>query len=145
MIMKEQFPCATCKGGCCGGVPISTKRLKIICDYLNTLPQTELKRLATQHRKDGDCAFLDITNYRCSIYSVRPWVCQAFGHIKKLQCPMVPALSQWLSPYEEDAEFEKEFRSGFALRSSEFNWENANLKGTSTPAFWFCNLPPYIK
>jgi len=64
---------------CCGPVPIPAARLPKIREHLNALPAEERRRLAKQERGELDCGFLDKDNYRCTIYPVRPWVCEAFG------------------------------------------------------------------
>jgi len=46
-----QFPCATCKCECCGGVPIFKAELKEVLAYLRSLPASEIKRLASQDRE----------------------------------------------------------------------------------------------
>jgi Fe-S-cluster containining protein len=79
-----------CKADCCGYVPIpedlwekhkakaQREYKEIPWDDTHVLPLTE----------DLNCPFLDI-NYKCVIYSDRPWLCQVFGtkEIQGLKCP----------------------------------------------------------
>lgn len=86
------------------------------------MPRTERKRLSKQRRGPLDCGFLDIENHRCAIYPVRPWVCEAFGRVKGMQCPKVSGLVQIIPEFMQDAMFRAEYESGTALFSKNFDW-----------------------
>jgi Fe-S-cluster containining protein len=74
------FPSMTCEkfcGDCCGPVFVSDKQLKRIQQYIaqhNIVPKDQ--GLTCPFYQRGVCA----------IYEVRPRICQAFGHVPKLQC-----------------------------------------------------------
>lgn len=64
-------------GDCCGPVPASPEELAAIRQYVTEhgiVPRSQGLR----------CPFFD--GARCSIYPVRPTLCQAFGHTDKLRC-----------------------------------------------------------
>lgn len=86
------------------------------------MPQAEQKRLAAQKRRKIDCKFLDKENYRCAVYPVRPWVCEAFGRVEKMRCPKASGIVEIIPPFLEDANFTVEYESGTAGDSSQFSW-----------------------
>jgi Fe-S-cluster containining protein len=90
--------------------------------YVQTMPKAERKRLAAQKRDKSDCGFLDKANYRCAIYPVRPWICEAFGRIKGMQCVQVTGLVQIIPSFLEETGRTEEYKSGVAGISNHFNW-----------------------
>lgn len=46
----------------------------------------ERSRLKNQKRDKFTCPLRDIEKKRCSVYGVRPKVCQLFGHVAQLRC-----------------------------------------------------------
>ena len=120
--MNESFPCSTCKALCCGPVELSRDRMEKICAYLTTMPKTERKRLARQKRSVLDCRFLDKKNHRCAIYPVRPWICEAFGKVETMPCPMLSGPVQAMPLFLEDEGFKAEYASGKVGDSSRFDW-----------------------
>jgi uncharacterized protein len=120
--MIEELPCTQCRALCCGPVPLSHDRLETIRDFVKKLPFDERKRLARQHRHMFDCAFLDKKNYRCAIYPVRPWICEAFGRTPGLPCIKTGDMVQQIPQFLANDRFEIEYRSGKVGTSSRFNW-----------------------
>jgi Fe-S-cluster containining protein len=103
-------------------VPLSRDRLGKIKAYVQTMPKTERKRLAAQKRGQVDCRFLDKASYRCAIYPVRPWLCEAFGRVGRMQCPKTVGLVEAIPSFLEDAQFSVEYESEIAENSSQFDW-----------------------
>lgn len=122
--MIESFPCATCEAACCGPVALSADRMEKILAFVRAMSQAERKRLAAQKRRPIDCRFLDKKNYRCVIYPVRPWVCEAFGRVKGMQCQKLSGLVQILPAFLEDTGVDAEYESGIVGNSCEFDWPN---------------------
>jgi uncharacterized protein len=122
-MMVEQLPCASCTAMCCGPVPITEARLEKILDHLRTISAEERQRLAKQERGELDCGFLDKDNYRCTIYPVRPWVCEAFGRVDGLVCPKVERLVQIIPAMTADQEMKKEIATPVVAASHEWNWK----------------------
>ena len=103
-------------------MPLSCDRLEKIKAYVQKMPKAERKRLAAQKRGPVDCRFLDKANYRCAIYPVRPWLCEAFGRVERMQCPKTVGLVEIIPPFLEDAQFSVEYESEIAGNSSQFDW-----------------------
>jgi len=122
MITTKSFPCSTCDALCCGPVPLSRDRLEKIKAYIQAMPKDEQKRLAAQKRSKVDCKFLDMKHYRCAIYPVRPWLCEAFGRVERMRCSEVSGLIEVIPPFLEEAQFLVEYESEPAGDSSQFNW-----------------------
>jgi len=101
----KEFPCATCKSECCSGIPLVDSELNDIVNYLDTLPRAALKRLARQRRDPTMCMFVDTEHWRCSVYSVRPWLCRMFGKIPRLKCDYAPERIHDIPPEQAEAEF----------------------------------------
>ena len=120
--LNKSFPCSSCTALCCGPVALSRDRLEKIFAYLRTMPKAERKRLAKQKRDSLDCGFLDKANHRCSIYPVRPWVCETFGRVKGMKCPMTLFPVAAMPEFIEETEFAAEYKSGEVGDSSHFNW-----------------------
>jgi Fe-S-cluster containining protein len=93
-----------------------------ILAFVRAMPQVERERLAKQKRRPIDCGFLDMESSRCAIYSVRPWICEAFGRVKGMQCPKLSGLVQILPPFLEDTGEDAEYESGIVGNSSEIDW-----------------------
>lgn len=103
---------------------MSASRLQAILAYLKGLPRKEIKRLWRQKRDGYDCQFLDVETNRCSVYQLRPPVCQVFGYAPGLQCPHAtgPVLVKIMSFAEARAKMEAE--ADVALISTEFRWKD---------------------
>jgi hypothetical protein len=66
-------------GQCCGPVPVTAPEKAAIERFL--------ARTGVKGRADAgplECPFYD---GKCTIYPVRPFICQAFGHTPRLVCP----------------------------------------------------------
>lgn len=124
----ERLPCASCTAMCCGPVPISRARLQMVYEHLRTIPQEERRRLAKQKRGDLDCGFLDKDNYRCTIYPVRPWVCEAFGRVEGMQCPKVDQLVQIIPSIVADAQMREEASTPIVASSDRWNWKKMGFE-----------------
>ena len=122
MTTLDTLPCSSCTALCCGPVPLSRDRLKKIKAYVQKMPKAERKRLAAQKRGPVNCRFLDKANYRCAIYPVRPWLCEAFGRVERMRCPKTVGLVEIIPPFLEDAQFSVEYESEVAGNSSQFDW-----------------------
>jgi Fe-S-cluster containining protein len=97
--------------------------MEIILDFLKKLPKEERGRLAAQERSRMDCRFLDMDNYRCSIYAVRPWICEAMGRVENLPCPKSETIVQIIPKIVEDMNFEREYEGGIECFSTDFDWD----------------------
>lgn len=126
--MIEQLPCASCTALCCGPVQITIERLWKIREHLRTLPMAGRKRLARQRRGELDCCFVDRDNYRCTIYPVRPWVCEAFGRTEGLECPKLGRLVQILPCILVDTKAKEEMNTPIAGISNDWNWRTMEFK-----------------
>lgn len=120
--MNETLPCSTCTAKCCGPVPLAKERMKIIGDYLDTLPQERIDQLRNQYRSPLTCSFVDMSNYTCAIYPVRPEICKAFGRIEKLICPVVGHVVNPLLPILADVAMTTDQKSGLVGYSSGFSY-----------------------
>lgn len=72
--------CSNC-GECCSDfLPISSKELKIIKDYVKLHDIKECKNQAFLLDKSIDltCPFRDNINKKCNIYKIRPQICRHF-------------------------------------------------------------------
>jgi Fe-S-cluster containining protein len=103
-------------------VPLSRDRRGKIEAYVQTLPEAERRRLAAQTRGEFDCRFLDKADHRCAIYPVRPWICEIFGRVEKMPCPLAPDLVNILPSFLEETGLIEEYKSEAAGNSSSFNW-----------------------
>jgi hypothetical protein len=112
---------------CCGPVSITPPRLVKIREHLRTMPAAERKRLAKQKRDELDCGFVDKNTYRCTIYPVRPWVCEAFGRTEGLVCPKLGRLVQILPAILVDTGAEKELQSGVVGISNCWDWRKMDF------------------
>ena len=92
------------------------------------MPAEERRRLAKQERGELDCGFLDKDNYRCTIYPVRPWVCEAFGRVDGLVCPKVDKLVQIIPPMVEKEQIEKEIATPIVASSDRWNWKTMDFE-----------------
>jgi Fe-S-cluster containining protein len=126
--LAETLPCATCPAACCGPVPISAPRLARILAYLRTLPRREIKRLMHQEREPLVCHFVDTATYRCSIYELRPQVCQMYGHTEGLECPKVGHLVQILPADEVKRRMRMEVQEKIVMDSTDFRWQTVLKK-----------------
>lgn len=48
------------------------------------------ERLKNQKRDRLTCPLRDIEKKRCSVYSVRPKICELYGYVEGLRCPNNP-------------------------------------------------------
>jgi hypothetical protein len=126
-MIVEQLPCSSCTAMCCGPVPISEARLGKIYKHLSAMPAEERGRLAKQERGYLDCGFLDKENYRCTIYPIRPWVCEAFGRVEKMVCPKVERLVQIIPPIVEKAKMQVEAATPIVATSDRWNWKRMDF------------------
>ena len=83
------LPCENCGGKCCGPAPFTKKQYKKLKrDKL--IPEGSVKvfvKMGVALVKKSDpmtCAFL--TDGRCIVYDLRPYICRAFGEIDDLPC-----------------------------------------------------------
>jgi Fe-S-cluster containining protein len=106
--MIEQLPCRSCTAKCCGPVAITRARFGMIREHLRNMPHAERERLAKQKRGDLDCGFIDKADHRCTIYPVRPWVCEVFGRTEGMVCPQVGHLVQIMPAFLVDQGFARE-------------------------------------
>jgi Fe-S-cluster containining protein len=120
--MIEQLPCASCTALCCGVVQITEARLNKIREHLAGISSSERKRLARQFRGELDCRFVDKETHRCTIYPVRPWVCEAFGRTEGLVCPKVGKLVQILPTTIVDVKAREEMDTPIVGISSCWDW-----------------------
>lgn len=65
-------------GQCCGPVPVTASELSRVRAYVR-------QHGLTPGEKTGRCPLYD--GQRCTVYPVRPLLCQVFGHTKGLPCP----------------------------------------------------------
>lgn len=119
---------------CCANVPVGHKELVRIRRALRAMPADLVERLRNQHREPGTCPFADVEAKRCTIYEHRPWVCDRFGFVERMQCsynkhielqPFGESMVEWLeqySPNGKDAEMDVEYL-GITL-----TWEKGLLR-----------------
>lgn len=86
---KKTFKCIGC-GECCGLVPVTEQELKQIREKVKKMAWYEIKRLRQQKRDPFTCIFRDEEKNKCSIYEVRPLICQMFGFYREMVCPHNP-------------------------------------------------------
>jgi Fe-S-cluster containining protein len=126
-VLMNQLPCSSCTALCCGPVPIFEARLEQTREHLRALSIEERERLASQQRGEFDCGFLDKDNYRCTIYPLRPYVCEAFGHVKGMVCPQIDRLVQIIPAMTEEARLKEEMLSPIAATSDCWNWKRMDF------------------
>ncbi|TGE33447.1 YkgJ family cysteine cluster protein [Desulfosporosinus sp. Sb-LF] len=90
----ESLPCASCKGLCCGPVPVTQQELKDIKNRIMEMPHQYRLKLKNQLRYYGTCIFYDLDKNKCSIHSARPSICRAFGHYSNLICFRKPEVAK---------------------------------------------------
>jgi Fe-S-cluster containining protein len=103
-------------------VPITDSRLERIRAFVDRMPSSERVRLSRQKREPLTCGFLDTKTYRCSIYPVRPYVCEAYGRTAGLECPKVGHLVQILPATLVDMKLDEEGRH-VAMTSDHWRWQ----------------------
>lgn len=86
------FACQNC-GECCGPIPVSTSEWNRIRIAVRQMPVKERVRLEKQERPPLTCPFRDIENARCSVYEVRPLLCQMQGLYEGLPCHYQPEMA----------------------------------------------------
>lgn len=94
----ESLPCQSCKGLCCGPVPVTKRELKNIKNEIKWMPLKHRLELKNQDRYFGTCIFYDLNKDRCGIYRARPSICRAFGLYNNLICfrkPEMAASQNW--------------------------------------------------
>jgi Fe-S-cluster containining protein len=124
----EHLPCSSCTALCCGPVPISEAKLPLIREHLRALPGEERRRLGRQKREYLDCGFLDKDNHRCTIYQMRPWVCEAFGRVEDMMCPKVDRLVQIIPAMTADEQMRKETATPIVASSDQWNWSRLDFE-----------------
>ena len=86
-------------GRCCLEAPVvSLMECSLVVMYLQDLPNGQMRSMvhrvnnwlrqpprSEEKRQAGKCPFLDPA-HRCSIYSVRPFTCRAYGVIQGMDC-----------------------------------------------------------
>lgn len=81
-----------CKGDCsryCGAIPCSS------------LERTQIEaRAGKPFKTDGSLTCSMLKGTRCSVYSVRPFICRVWGTTKALACPHGCEPERWLSEEE---------------------------------------------
>jgi uncharacterized protein len=112
----DKLPCETCKGLCCGPVPVTEKELKAIKEKVRSMPAGRKTELQKQMRFHGTCIFDDLDNDRCGIYSARPEVCRKFGYHENLACPFAPKVAAKEEWYSKDEHI--------GLLSINFTWKD---------------------
>jgi Fe-S-cluster containining protein len=127
-VAVERLPCSSCTAMCCGPVPISGARLQKVYDHLRTMPPEERKRLGRQKRGELDCGFLDKDNHLCTIYPVRPWVCEAFGRVDGMQCPKVDQLVQIIPAMIAHEQLLQEASTPIVASSDRWNWKRMDFE-----------------
>jgi Fe-S-cluster containining protein len=120
--MIEQLPCSACTGLCCGPVGLSEARMDKIRAHVKTMPRRERRRLAVQRRDALDCGFLDMESHTCAIYPVRPFVCEAFGRVQGMVCPVVGHLVRIMPAFEEETRRSAAIEEGIETISNAVDW-----------------------
>jgi Fe-S-cluster containining protein len=121
-VTREQLPCSSCTAMCCGPVTITEAHLQSIHEHLLTMPARERRRLARQERGELDCGFLDKETYTCTIYPVRPFVCEAFGHVRGMECPKAGGLVQIMPHTVEMQRMTEEIATPVVALSDRWSW-----------------------
>ena len=125
---SSPFPCSSCTALCCGPVQLNRPMLDKIVSHLMTLPLEERQRLSKQSRTELDCRFLDMETHSCSIYPVRPKVCQWYGSVPSRDgspAMICPKLGHVVNPYPQiliDIEMLDFIKHEYVARSNEFDW-----------------------
>lgn len=88
----RRLVCRNC-GECCGIIPVTRDEWRTIKGAVAGMPQAEQSRLSSQRRPRLTCPFRDTENRRCSIYRVRPLICQMQGFYAGLECPNASELA----------------------------------------------------
>ncbi|KKM67134.1 hypothetical protein LCGC14_1474210 [marine sediment metagenome] len=100
-ITIPSMPSCTGCGDCCGPVAATPKEIKKIAH------KVKKKRIKwIPHALDpAKCGFFrfsdDGKSGSCTIYSVRPWSCQAFGVLKEMPCDFFPEAVRISIPADE--------------------------------------------
>jgi Fe-S-cluster containining protein len=113
---------------CCGPVPITASQRRKILGHLRSLPPEERLRLHLQHRGDLNCGFLDTATYRCTIYPVRPFVCEAFGRVEDLECPKIGRLVQIIPAIIAEDRLRRETAEPAIAASIQWNWKKMDFE-----------------
>lgn len=116
-------PCSTCHAECCGPVPLSPQRLKMINRFVAKIDTYEISRLAAQKRGELNCGFLDKENHRCAIYPVRPELCQIYGMTEDLQCPHSTELITTITPAGANIRIHRDKGTGPLQLSTDWTWK----------------------
>jgi uncharacterized protein len=119
--VKESLPCASCPAKCCGPIPLSTSRVEVISQHLNSMSKERIQQLKGQYRGPLTCRFVDTSDHSCAIYPVRPELCRNFGHFDKLICPVVGHIVDPVLTILADMAIESDTKD-FSILSTEFTY-----------------------
>lgn len=117
-----RLPCSTCKADCCGPVILSAGRLAKIEKHIASMEPQERSILASQKRDKITCAFVDTRDYSCSIYPVRPALCDLYGRTDGMKCPHHPTLVNIVSRETAGMRIDLDQDDGEITISTEYNW-----------------------
>lgn len=95
--MKIKLPCDECGGRCCTYPAMTAKefkRINIVAGFPSGAKKIEIGLNSVMiHMEDGTCPYLK--QGKCSVYEVRPKVCQLYGMIPEMPCEyLYPELAQ---------------------------------------------------
>jgi hypothetical protein len=79
-VVADVFPPMRCDDGCgecCGPVPVTQEELERVAKYVEKHNLPVLDQGLT-------CPFFQ--KGRCAVHEVRPFACQAFGHVEGMSC-----------------------------------------------------------
>ena len=124
----DALPCSNCHADCCGPIPLYPRQLARIEEYLTTLPAEDIDALSSQRRRKLTCAFVDTRTHICSIYPVRPALCDLYGRTEGLECPHHRQLVQIISPQQASLRLELEKESGVPILSNEWKWSKLRAR-----------------
>lgn len=119
------FICQNC-GDCCGPIPVSKDELHDIIEAIRHMSPEERSRLKNQKRDKFTCPLRDIEKKRCSVYGVRPKVCQLFGQVERLRCPHNLGASV-MSKVQESMEL-KGIREPVGVLGMDIGWKEIETK-----------------
>jgi Fe-S-cluster containining protein len=116
------LPCGACKADCCGPVVLSLNRLAIIEKHIASMSEEQRSILASQERDGLTCSFVDMRDYSCSVYPVRPAQCELYGRTIGMECPHHKALVNIVTQDTAMMRISLDLDSGPAILSTEYKW-----------------------
>lgn len=128
----DALPCSNCHADCCGPIPLYPRQLVRIEEYLTMLPAEDIDALSSQRRRKLTCAFVDTRNHSCSIYPVRPALCDIYGRTEGLECPHHRELVQIISPQQASLRLHLERETGVPMLSNEWKWSRLRARSGNT-------------